>query len=114
MGNIIKEGTVKVVGIDLAKNVFHLHGIDASGEVVVRKKLSRTRLAKFMAKLPACRVGMEACGGSHFWAPRNRYCRWHYPRRTEYERLSRHPLRRGCRLGVLGCRRYCSSRPLSA
>ena len=56
------------IALDLAKNVFHLYGIDASGNVVVRKKMSRTKLATFMAKLPACRVGMEACGGSHFWA----------------------------------------------
>ena len=70
MENNIKAGTVTVVGIDLAKNIFHLHGIDASGDVVLRKKMSRTRLATFMAKLPACRVGMEACGGSHFWARR--------------------------------------------
>jgi transposase len=63
-----KTESIKVVGIDLAKNVFHLHGIDVSGNVVVRKKLSRTKLATFMAKLPMCRVGMEACGGSHFWA----------------------------------------------
>ena len=68
MNNIIKAGTVTVVGIDLAKTIFHLHGVDASGNVAVRKKLSRTKLAEFMAKLPACRVGMEACGGSHFWA----------------------------------------------
>ncbi len=68
MGDHNKAGSITVVGIDLAKNVFHLHGIDASGNVVVRKKMSRTKLATFMAKLPACRVGMEACGGSHFWA----------------------------------------------
>jgi len=59
---------ITVVGIDLAKNIFHLHGIDASDNVVIRKKMSRMRLATFMAKLPACRVGIEACGGSHFWA----------------------------------------------
>ena len=47
-----KTGSITVVGIDLAKNVFHLHGIDASSNVVVRKKMSRTKLATFMAKLP--------------------------------------------------------------
>ncbi len=68
MGDDNKTGSIAVVGIDLAKNIFHLHGVDTSGNVVMRKKLSRAKLATFMAKLPACPVGMEACGGSHFWA----------------------------------------------
>jgi len=56
---------IKVAGIDLAKQVFHLHGVNGQGEVVMRKKLSRSKLAAFMANLPSCLVGMEACGGSH-------------------------------------------------
>jgi len=60
--------TIKVLGIDLAKNTFHLHGVGAHGKVVMRKKLSRSKLAAFMANLPPCLVGMEACGGSHDWA----------------------------------------------
>ncbi len=63
-----KAGNVTVVGIDLAKNTFHLHGVDAHGNVVIRKKLSRTKLVAFMANLRSCLVGMEACGGSHCWA----------------------------------------------
>jgi len=63
-----KAGNIKVVGIDLAKSIFHLHGVDVHGNVVLRKKLSRNRLAAFMANLPPCLVGMEACGGSHDWA----------------------------------------------
>jgi len=61
-------GSIKMVGIDLAKNTFHLHGVDAHGKVVLRKKLSRGKLAAFMANLPPCLVGMEACGGAHDWA----------------------------------------------
>jgi len=60
--------TIKVLGIDLAKQVFHLHGVNGQGEVVMRKKLSRGKLAAFMVNLPPCLVGMEACGGSHDWA----------------------------------------------
>jgi len=63
-----KTGSIKVVGIDLAKNIFHLHGVDAHGKVVMRKKSSRSKLAAFMANIPPCMVGMEACGGAHDWA----------------------------------------------
>jgi len=58
------------VGIDLAKSVFHLHGVNEQGEMVMRKKLSRNKLAEFMFRLPSCLVAMEACGGSHDWARR--------------------------------------------
>ncbi|MFC1681739.1 IS110 family transposase [Pseudomonadota bacterium] len=54
--------------IDLAKQSFQLHGVDANGEVVLRKKLSRSKLAAFMAQLPTCLIGMEACGGAHHWS----------------------------------------------
>jgi len=68
MDNYRGTEEIKVVGIDLAKNVFHLHGVDASGRVVLRKKLSRSKLIALMANLPPCLVGMEACGGAHDWA----------------------------------------------
>ncbi len=68
MGKHSNAGTIKVVGIDLAKNTFHLHGVDARGDAVLRKKLSRMKLAAFMANLRPSLVGMEACGGSHYWA----------------------------------------------
>ncbi len=57
-----------MVGIDLAKNTFHLHGVNGCSQEVLRKKLSRGKLMAFMANLPPCLVGMEACGGSHDWA----------------------------------------------
>jgi transposase len=57
---------IHTIGIDLGKTIFHLVGIDARGEVVVRKKFSRLQLLRFTANRPACRIGMEACGGWHF------------------------------------------------
>jgi transposase len=57
---------IRTIGIDLGKTVFHLVGINARGEVVVRKKCSRTQLLRFTSNLRVCLIGMEACGGSHF------------------------------------------------
>ena len=57
---------IRTIGIDLGKTVFHLVGLNARGEVVVRKKCSRTQLLRFTSKLRECLIGMEACGGSHF------------------------------------------------
>lgn len=59
---------IKVLGVDLAKNVFQLHGTDASGRVVLRKRLSRAKLTEFMSNLAPCLVGIEACGSAHYWA----------------------------------------------
>jgi transposase len=59
---------LSVLGIDLAKNVFQLHGVDAQGKVVVRKKLTRPKLLPFVAQFAPCRIGMEACQGAHYWA----------------------------------------------
>ncbi|APF02138.1 TPA: IS110 family transposase [Legionella pneumophila] len=59
---------IKVLGIDLAKNVFQLHGINAKSKCVLKKRLTREKLIEFMAQLPPCLVGMEACGGAHYWA----------------------------------------------
>lgn len=59
---------VTTIGLDLAKNVLQLHGVDAHGRVVLRKRLARSRLLAFCANLPRCVIGMEACGGAHHWA----------------------------------------------
>ena len=59
---------ISTIGLDLAKNVFQVHGISATGEVVIRKALRRSQMLPFFAKLPSCLVGMEACGTSHYWA----------------------------------------------
>jgi transposase len=57
---------IRTIGIDLGKTVFHLIGVDARGEAVVRKKCSRTQLLRFTSNVPKCLIGMEACAGSHF------------------------------------------------
>jgi len=61
---------VTTVGIDLAKSVFSLHGVDAKGKVVLRRTVSRAKLTELVARLPPCLVAMEACGGAHEWARR--------------------------------------------
>lgn len=58
---------VSIVGVDLAKQVFQVHGAMANGRVLFRKKLSRLQFTKFMASLPSCVVAMEACGTAHYW-----------------------------------------------
>ena len=63
---------LSVMGIDIAKQVFHLVGRDERGQVVMRKRLTRGELIPFMAQLPPVIVGMEACGGAHYWARRLR------------------------------------------
>jgi transposase len=59
---------ITTVGLDIAKNVFQVHGIDERGRVVLRKRLARAKVLTFFANLPRCLIGMEACGGAHFWA----------------------------------------------
>src|SRR5690242_19052533 len=59
---------VTTVGLDLAKRVFQVHGVDAGGHVVMRRKLQRGEVAAFFADLPACLVGIEACATAHHWA----------------------------------------------
>jgi transposase len=59
---------ITTIGLDLAKNVFQVHGVDAEGTVVVRRKLRRTQVREFFVGLAPCLIGMEACGTAHFWA----------------------------------------------
>ncbi len=59
---------VITIGVDLAKNVFQVHGVDAAGAVVVRRRLRRARMLPLFKKQPPCLVGMEACATSHHWA----------------------------------------------
>jgi transposase len=60
--------TATTVGLDLAKNLFQVHAVDAAGKVVLRRKLRRGDVVDFFAKLPPVTIGMEACGGAHYWA----------------------------------------------
>jgi transposase len=62
------EMNIKRIGIDLAKQVFQVHGVDGQDKVVLRKQLRRAQLLDFFKKLPPCLIGMEACGGAHYWA----------------------------------------------
>ncbi len=59
---------VAIIGLDLAKSVFQLHGVDRTGDVVVRRMLRRAQVMDFFRKLPVCLVGLEACGSAHHWA----------------------------------------------
>ena len=59
---------IKVLGIDLAKDVFQLHGTDSHGKKILTKRLTRKKLIEFMGNLTPCLVGIEACGGAHYWA----------------------------------------------
>ncbi len=62
------EMTISVLGIDLAKSSFQLHGVDQSGNVVYKKTHGRQKLKEYMVNLPKCLVAMEACGSAHYWA----------------------------------------------
>jgi len=59
---------ITTIGIDLAKEVFQIHGVNEYGKVILRKQLRRNAMIKFFANLKPCLIGMEACGGSHYWA----------------------------------------------
>ena len=60
--------TITTIGLDIAKSVFQVHGVDAQGAVMVRRQLRRARVLAFFKKLPPCLVGIEACASSHYWA----------------------------------------------
>jgi transposase len=60
--------TITTIGLDIAKSVFQVHGVDAAGEVVIRRQLKRRDVLAFFEKLSACLVGIEACASSHYWS----------------------------------------------
>jgi transposase len=61
-------GEVVTIGLDIAKSVFQVHGVDGAGEVAIRRQLRRAQVLPFFAKLSACLIGIEACATAHFWA----------------------------------------------
>jgi transposase len=65
---------VATVGLDLAKSVLQVHGVEERGKIRLRKQLRRREVLRFFATLPPCLVGMEACGGAHYWAQRLQEC----------------------------------------
>ena len=60
-------GQITTIGLDLAKHVFQVHGVDADGATVLRKQIRRSQLLVFFSRLPRCVVGLEACATSHYW-----------------------------------------------
>ena len=63
-----RSAVVTRIGLDLAKNVFQAHGVDAKGDIVVVRKIRRRELLRFAAKLAPCEIAMEACSSAHHWA----------------------------------------------
>ena len=61
-------GEVSTIGLDIAKSVFQVHGVDAAGQVVIRRQLKRRYVLAFFERLPPCLVGIEACASSHHWS----------------------------------------------
>ena len=61
-------GEVSTIGLDIAKSVFQVHGVDVDGAVVIRKRISRAKLVEFFAALPSCLIGIEACPTAHHWS----------------------------------------------
>ena len=59
---------IRTIGFDIAKSVFQVHGVDAAGEVIIRRQLRRRYVLPFFQKLPPCLVGIEACASSHHWS----------------------------------------------
>ena len=59
---------ISTIGIDLAKNVFQVHGVDKDGKVVIVRQLRRKQVIEFFSNIPPCLIGMEACATAHYWA----------------------------------------------
>ncbi len=59
---------ITTIGIDLAKEIFQIHGVDVYGKTQTRKALRRSEMATHFSNLPPCLIGMEACGSAHYWA----------------------------------------------
>jgi len=65
--NLQKQRYTNTLGIDLAKNVFQLHGVNKNDKAVLSQQLRREKLIEFMMKLPPCLIGMEACNSAQYW-----------------------------------------------
>src|ERR687883_2008914 len=59
---------ITTIGLDIAKRIFQLHGADAQGRPVLKRRLAREKVLEFFANLPPCLVGLEACAAAHYWA----------------------------------------------
>src|ERR1035438_8900735 len=67
-GEELTMQTITTIGLDIAKSVFQVHGVDTAGQVVIRRQLKRRSVLAFFQKLPPCLVGIEACASSHYWS----------------------------------------------
>jgi transposase len=65
-------GEVSTIGLDIAKSVFQVHGVDVAGAVVIRKRVSRAKVLEYFGELPPCLVGIEACPSAHHWGRHGR------------------------------------------
>src|SRR6201997_3975077 len=63
-------GEVSTIGLDIAKSVFQVHGVDVDGAVVIRKRITRAKVVEFFAALKPCLIGIEACPSAHYWSRR--------------------------------------------
>ena len=63
-------GEISTIGLDIAKSVFQVHGVDVEGTVVIRKRVSRAKVLEFFTALPPCLIGIEACPTAHHWSRR--------------------------------------------
>ena len=68
---------ITTIGLDIAKSVFQVHGVDADGNVILRRQLKRRYVMAFFQKLPPCLVGIEACASSHYWSRELQACGQH-------------------------------------
>jgi transposase len=98
---------VATIGLDIAKTIFQVHGVDAEGRVVVRQRFTRRRVLAFFEKLEPCLVGIEACSTSHYWA-RELIARGHEVRLMPAQYVKPYVKRREERRG--GCRGDLRSR----
>ena len=64
--------TITTIGLDIAKSIFQVHGVDAEGNVIFRRQLKRRYMLPFFQKLPSCLIGIEACASSHHWSRERR------------------------------------------
>src|ERR1700740_1964899 len=80
---------ITTIGFDIAKSVFQVHGVDAGGQVVIRRQLKRRHVLAFFQKLPPCLVGIEACASSHHWS-RELQAVGHTARATKWARAPSH------------------------
>jgi transposase len=63
-------GEISTIGLDIAKSIFQVHGVDSNGAIVIRKRVSRAKVLEFFAALPSCLIGIEACSSGHHWSRR--------------------------------------------